>query len=111
MDAKKKDKTPCIEVKNVSKKFTEKNETLEVLNDINFTINKGEIYVIVGASGCGKSTLLRAIAGLDPDHEGTVTVDGEVVTKPSKKRGVVFQKQQWFLLLTILTRLFILQIM
>jgi sulfonate transport system ATP-binding protein len=90
------EKKPCIEVKNVNKKFTQNNDTLEVLNDINFTVNKGEIYVIVGASGCGKSTLLRAIAGLDPNHEGTITVDGEVVTKPSKKRGMVFQEHRLF---------------
>lgn len=89
-------KTPCIEVKNLNKSFSSKNENLEVLNDISFTVNKGEIYVIVGASGCGKSTLLRAIAGLDPEHEGTVTVDKELVTKPSKERGMVFQEHRLF---------------
>lgn len=91
-----KNNTPCIEVRHVNKSFTQNNETLEVLNDISFTVNKGEICVIVGESGCGKSTLLRVIAGLDPDHEGTVIVDGEVVTKPSKKRGIVFQEHRLF---------------
>ncbi len=85
-----------ISVKNLSKYFDGKGGRLHVLDDINFQIRKGEAICVVGASGCGKSTLLRAIAGLDPDHEGTVMVDGKTVTKPAKDRGMVFQEHRLF---------------
>jgi len=90
-----------IIIDHVNKFFTRDDELLQVLDDINFSIKKGEMVCIVGASGCGKSTLLRAIAGLDPNHEGTITVDGKVVTKPEKSRGMVFQAHRLFPWLTV----------
>jgi sulfonate transport system ATP-binding protein len=47
---------------------------------------------IVGGSGCGKSTLLRAVSGLDRPSAGTVTLDGEPITAPHEKIGIVFQE-------------------
>lgn len=89
-------------VKNVSKYFDSDDGTkLQVLNDINFSIPKGSILCIVGASGCGKSTLLRAIAGLDSNHEGSITINGKEVTKPEKERGIVFQEHRLFPWLTV----------
>ncbi len=87
----------------VSKTFFrgEENE-LEVLQEINVKVQKGEFICIVGGSGCGKSTLLRAIAGLDCEHEGEITVDREVVKKTSKKRGLVFQEHRLFPWLSVL---------
>jgi sulfonate transport system ATP-binding protein len=55
-------------------------------------INLGEIVAIIGGSGCGKSTLLRAIAGLDRATSGTVTLDGETITAPHPKIGIIFQE-------------------
>jgi sulfonate transport system ATP-binding protein len=55
-------------------------------------IGQGEIVAIIGGSGCGKSTLLRAIAGLDPASHGTVTLDGEPITAPHAKIGIIFQE-------------------
>lgn len=90
-----------ITVKNVSKYFERKDESLHVLDNISFSVRKGETVCIVGASGCGKSTLLRAIAGLDANHDGEVTVDKEQVTKPAKERGMVFQEPRLFPWLTV----------
>ncbi len=65
---------------------------VRALDGVTFSVKPGEILAIVGGSGCGKSTLLRAIAGLDPPTRGRVLLDGEQVTKPHEKIGVVFQE-------------------
>lgn len=60
-----------IEVKNISKSFDKK----KILNDISFTINKGECVSIIGQSGIGKSVLLKSIIGLLQVDSGTIIVD------------------------------------
>src|SRR6202050_2876653 len=52
----------------------------------------GEIVAVIGGSGCGKSTLLRAISGLDPATDGTVVLDGALITAPHEKIGIIFQE-------------------
>ncbi|MEL0436898.1 ABC transporter ATP-binding protein [Phycobacter sp. K97] len=66
------------------------------VNDVSFTLNRGERLGLVGESGCGKSTLTRAILGLEPLQGGQILLDGEVVTAdrtPDQRRKmqVVFQ--------------------
>jgi sulfonate transport system ATP-binding protein len=90
-----------ITVKNLNKFFQQNGENMQVLDDINFTVKKGDIVCIVGASGCGKSTLLRAVAGLDPNHEGSVAIGGKEIVKPEKERGVVFQEHRLFPWMTV----------
>ena len=85
-----------LKITNVNKFFEKDEETFQVLKDINLTVKEGEFVCIVGASGCGKSSLLRSIAGLDINHEGEITVNGERVTKPEKTRGMVFQEHRLF---------------
>lgn len=80
-----------IVVDNVSRTFTGEN-TVTALQDISFTMQKGDFLCIVGQSGCGKSTLLRIMAGIDSKQEGTVRINGRFVDKPDKSRGVVFQE-------------------
>jgi len=65
-----------IEVNNVSKSFQLADATIEVLNNINLTINKGEFISIMGPSGSGKSTLLYLMGGLDKASQGTVCING-----------------------------------
>ena len=64
-----------IEINNLSKNFGE----LNVLNQISFNIEKGEIYGIIGQSGAGKSTLLRCINGLEKFDSGSLVVDGKEI--------------------------------
>lgn len=90
-----------IVVSNVSRRFATDEGTITALSDVSFTVRRGETVCIVGASGCGKSTLLRAIAGLDPDHDGTIAVGGRVVTQPSRSIGIVFQEPRLFPWLTV----------
>ncbi|MFB7138080.1 ABC transporter ATP-binding protein [Gottfriedia sp. NPDC056225] len=62
-----------IQVKNVSKKFGRKN----VLRDISFTANKGEITCLIGINGVGKSTTMKAIMGITPIDRGEILIDGK----------------------------------
>jgi ABC-type nitrate/sulfonate/bicarbonate transport system ATPase subunit len=90
-----------IDIRDVSKQYTVKNEVLPVLERLSLTINPGEFLSIVGASGCGKSTLLRLLVGLDRDYQGEIQVGGQPVTGTSLDRGIVFQEHRLLPWLTI----------
>lgn len=62
------------------------------IEDVNLQIEEGDFVSIVGPSGCGKSTLLYIIAGLRKATAGTVRIDGRVVERPGRDRGMVFQE-------------------
>jgi sulfonate transport system ATP-binding protein len=65
---------------------------VHALGGVSLTVGLGEIVAVIGGSGCGKSTLLRAIGGLDPASEGTILLDGERITAPHEKIGIIFQE-------------------
>ena len=66
-----------------------------------FSLSEGEFLTIVGPSGCGKSTLLRLVAGLITLQNGKIVFDGEQVSGPSPRRGMVFQQPALFPWLTV----------
>lgn len=66
-----------IEIKNVTKTFSGKDQNVEALKGINLEIHKGEIYGIIGMSGAGKSTLVRCLNFLERPTTGTVVVEGK----------------------------------
>ncbi len=65
---------------------------VHALGGVSVEVDLGEIVAVIGGSGCGKSTLLRAVSGLDPASEGTVLLDGERITAPHEKIGIIFQE-------------------
>ena len=84
-----------LDMNHVYKDFYSLEEERQILRDINFSVEEGEILVLLGPSGCGKSTILNIIAGLLEPTEGTVdTYD--------KKIGYMFQKDHLFEWRTIL---------
>lgn len=88
-----------IELKNISKVYKSGNDSVTAIKDINFTINDGEIFGIIGLSGAGKSTLVRCINFLERPTEGEVIIDGKNLGQMSKKEllearrgiGMIFQ--------------------
>ncbi len=79
-----------IQVKDVSKTFAGKENTVEALKGINLEIHKGEIYGIIGMSGAGKSTLVRCLNFLEKPTEGTVIVEGKDLSSlPDKELRLV----------------------
>ncbi len=65
-----------IEIRNLSKTFIQKDSKVEALKNINFSVEKGDVYGIIGMSGAGKSTLVRCLNFLERPTEGTVIVKG-----------------------------------
>lgn len=88
-----------IEIKNVSKIYQTKKQTIKAVDDVNLTIYDGEIFGIIGYSGAGKSTLLRMINSLEKPTSGTVNIDRQNISELSKKAlnqartkiGMIFQ--------------------
>ncbi|MGF3056471.1 ABC transporter ATP-binding protein [Microbacterium sp. YY-01] len=62
-----------------------------VIDGLTLQIEPGEFIAVIGPSGCGKTTLLRLIHGLLPPDAGIVSMDGSQITRPSRRRGFVFQ--------------------
>lgn len=100
-----------LDIKNVSKVYQSGNHSLTVLNDINFSITKGETVAITGPSGSGKTTLLGLCAGLDRSSAGTVTLNGVQLDSLSEDERAAVRNQyvgfifQNFQLLPTLTAL------
>jgi len=98
-------KTGLVALTGVNKHFGE----LHVLKDINLSIAKGEVVVVIGPSGSGKSTLCRAINRLEPIDDGSITLDGQPLPSEGKALaklradvGMVFQSFNLFAHKTIL---------
>ncbi|GIS15844.1 MAG: hypothetical protein CM15mP117_12760 [Alphaproteobacteria bacterium] len=89
-----------LEIKNLNKDFG----NLNILNNINVTIEEGDFLVLVGPSGCGKSTLLNCIAGLEPISGGSIAIDGRDMTNISPKDrdiAMVFQSYALYPTMTV----------
>lgn len=90
-----------LDVRNLSKTFAVKGNSIAALRDISFTTHRREFLCVVGASGCGKSTLIRIIAGLDQQTSGLIRLDNKPVAGPGRDRGMVFQGYTLFPWLTV----------
>ncbi|APE45024.1 microcin ABC transporter ATP-binding protein [Sulfitobacter alexandrii] len=94
-------KTPLLEVTDVCRDYRLPRKTLfgpvshfRAVDDVSFTIHKGERLGLVGESGCGKSTLTRALLGLEPVQAGSITLDGDPVFSGNAPNLAVRRKMQ-----------------
>ena len=97
-----------IKAESVSYSYQNKYQTVEAVKDVTCTFETGKMYVITGESGSGKSTFLSLLAGLDIPKNGTITVDGEDLSRIDRdayrreKVAVIYQAFHLFPLLTAL---------
>ncbi|MFU1605004.1 ABC transporter ATP-binding protein [Sulfitobacter pontiacus] len=92
---------PLLKVENVSRDYALPRKTLfgkpgrfRAVDNVSFTLQRGERLGLVGESGCGKSTLTRALLGLEPVQSGNITLDGSAVYSGSKPDLAVRRKMQ-----------------
>ncbi|MFF4406087.1 amino acid ABC transporter ATP-binding protein [Streptomyces sp. NPDC001404] len=104
---------PLIELRNVNKHYGK----VHVLQDINLTVGRGEVVVVIGPSGSGKSTLCRTINRLEPVESGTILLDGQplpqegrALAKLRTEVGMVFQSFNLFAHRTVLANVSLAQV-
>lgn len=75
----------------VAKAYGRSSGAVDVLHDVNFSVNAGEFVAILGPSGCGKSTLLMMVGGLEPVTAGRIDIGDSEVAGPRREIGIIFQ--------------------
>lgn len=83
-----------LEVKNLSKIYGKGDTLVKAVDDVSFTVEKGEFVAIIGPSGSGKSTLLHIIGGVDTPTTGNVIIDGTDITKLKESPLSIFRRRQ-----------------
>lgn len=83
-----------IEFKNVCKIYKLGEVEIPALNGVDFTVERGEFVVVLGASGAGKSTVLNILGGMDTATSGNVIVDGEDITEYKQKRLTLYRREK-----------------
>lgn len=84
----------AIEVQNLYKSFKLGKDTVDVLKNISFTVDKGDFLSIMGPSGCGKSTLLYLLGGLDTPSKGSILIDGRDYNSMKEKEKSIMRRRQ-----------------
>ncbi|MDO5005374.1 MAG: ABC transporter ATP-binding protein [Ligilactobacillus salivarius] len=82
-----------IEVKNCTKIYQMGDSTIYANKDISFSIEQGELVIILGTSGAGKSTLLNIIGGMDTNTSGNVIIDGNDISQYNKRQLTTYRRK------------------
>ena len=82
-----------IELKNVKKSYDMGEVVIKAVDDVSFSIDKGEFVIVLGASGAGKSTILNLLGGMDQVTEGSIYVDGNEISKYDKKMLTKYRRE------------------
>lgn len=82
-----------LEIHDLKKSYGEDSNRVDVLKEINFSVDKGEICVLLGPSGSGKSTLLNIIGGIDSADGGDICINGERTADMKEKRLTIYRRK------------------
>ena len=85
---------PILNVSNIEKYYGNKGMVTKAVDNISFSVNKGEFVGIMGASGSGKTTLLNCISTIDTVTSGHIYVDGKNITTMKSKQLSAFRREQ-----------------
>lgn len=83
-----------LKVENLTKTYGSGENLVHAVDDVSFSVEKGEFVAIIGASGSGKSTLLHLIGGVDRPTSGKIFVDGNDISKMNDDKLAVFRRRQ-----------------
>jgi len=83
-----------LQVQNLCKTYGKGNNSVRALDDVSFSVEKGEFIAIIGPSGSGKSTLLNILGGVDKPTSGRVILDGRDIYRQSDDELAVFRRRQ-----------------
>lgn len=86
--------TPVLEVAHLEKVYGALGNVTRALNDVSFTVNRGEFVGIMGASGSGKSTLLNCVSTIDSATSGTIRINGQDVTRMKQAKLSQFHREE-----------------
>lgn len=81
-----------IEIENVTKQYHMGEVIINALSGVSFSVEKGELCIVVGPSGAGKTTLLNILGGMDTCTDGRIVIDGEHIEKYSQKQLVSYRR-------------------
>ncbi|RHF97399.1 ABC transporter ATP-binding protein [Collinsella sp. AM23-17] len=85
---------PVLEVAHLEKVYGALGNVTRALNDVSFTVNRGEFVGIMGASGSGKSTLLNCVSTIDAATSGTIRINGQDVTRMKQAKLSQFRREE-----------------
>ena len=83
-----------MQIQHLSKVYGQGENQVRAVDDISFTVEKGEFLAIIGPSGSGKSTLLHILGGVDRPTSGKVFVDGQDVYAQNEDQLAIFRRRQ-----------------
>ena len=101
--------TPIVELKNLTKSYTEGKQSRVILDNVTLSFNPGEFILLLGQSGSGKSTLLNLISGIDAPDSGDILINGTAINQLSERQRTLFRREhigfifQFFNLIPTLT--------
>ncbi|MEY3459142.1 MAG: Ribose import ATP-binding protein RbsA, partial [Planctomycetota bacterium] len=86
--------TPRLALRDISRRFA----AIQALNHVSFDVAPGEVHAVVGENGAGKSTLMKIVAGVIPEYDGTVLLNGHPVrflnTRDAQQAGIAIIHQE-----------------
>lgn len=81
-----------IELKNIKKEYMMGDVKIKALDGVSFSIEKGELVVVLGPSGAGKTTVLNILGGMDKATSGSLIIDGENITQYNRKKLITYRR-------------------